>query len=55
MAFRESRNKKKPFYNDPRIPQQIETLPDFVSAKTILDTQGADGVIRWINQQKMFY
>lgn len=43
---------KKPFYNDPRIPQQIETLPDFVSAKTILDTQGADGVIRWINQQK---
>ena len=47
--------KQKPFYNDPRIPQQIETLPDFVSAKTILDTQGADGVIRWINQQKMFY
>ncbi len=43
---------KKPFYNDPRIPQQIETLPDFVSAKTILDTQGADGVVRWINQQK---
>ncbi|EEV32248.1 carboxylase [Enterococcus gallinarum EG2] len=27
-------------------------MPDFVSAKTILDTQGADGVIRWINQQK---
>jgi pyruvate carboxylase len=42
----------KPFYNDPRIPQHIETLPGFVSAKNILDTQGADGVVQWINQQK---
>jgi pyruvate carboxylase len=42
---------KKPFYNEPRMPQHIQTTPDFVSAKNILDTKGAEGVVEWIGQQ----
>ena len=43
---------KKPFYNEPRMPQHIQATPDFVSAKNILDTKGAEGVVEWIGQQK---
>ncbi len=43
----------KKFYEKPRIPTKLH-LPEkeIISAKTILDTQGADAVGEWIKQQE---
>ena len=55
ITINDSRNRKqkKPFYNEPRMPQHIQATPDFVSAKNILDTKGAEGVVEWIGQKNV--
>ncbi|UJF16494.1 pyruvate carboxylase [Jeotgalibaca sp. MA1X17-3] len=43
----------KKYYEKPRIPTQLESLPtSLISAKTILDEQGAEAVSHWVSNQK---
>ncbi|WP_096467794.1 pyruvate carboxylase [Aneurinibacillus soli] len=43
---------KKPTFVKPRIPQTSVNQPYPSGTKQILDEQGADGVVKWIQQQK---
>ncbi|WP_096154775.1 pyruvate carboxylase [Bacillus sp. FJAT-45066] len=44
--------KKKPVFDEPRLPN-VETIPNFANGtKQILDEQGADGLVKWIKDQK---
>jgi len=42
----------KPIFAQPRIPSVSETLPKTENAKTVLDRDGADGLSKWILNQK---
>ncbi|MFB8537570.1 pyruvate carboxylase [Enterococcus thailandicus] len=43
---------EKPFYDEPRIPTSLELRQDYVTAKNVLDDQGADGLVDWITNQE---
>ncbi|MGC6767614.1 pyruvate carboxylase [Enterococcus sp. LJL128] len=42
----------KKFYESPRIPEDMNIKKDFVTAKNILDEQGADQVVEWVKNQE---
>ncbi|MCD5002440.1 pyruvate carboxylase [Enterococcus saccharolyticus] len=42
----------KRFFEDPRMPKKLAHVDNLVTAKNILDTKGADGVVEWIKEQK---
>jgi pyruvate carboxylase len=44
--------KKKPVFPKPSIPKIEYSEPIPVGTKQILDTEGADGVVKWIKEQK---
>lgn len=44
--------KKKPIYTHPRKPEVDLTAPAPSGTKQILDAQGADGLTKWIHEQK---
>ncbi|MGM0124352.1 pyruvate carboxylase [Enterococcus sp. AZ194] len=43
---------KKRFYEEPRIPEDIERRQGFVTAKEVLESKGADAVVDWIRNQE---
>ncbi|MDF9295889.1 pyruvate carboxylase [Geobacillus stearothermophilus] len=43
--------KKKPVFDKPRVPKLSETEPIPAGTKQILDERGAEGLIRWIQEQ----
>ncbi|KAF1296886.1 pyruvate carboxylase [Enterococcus sp. JM4C] len=43
---------QKRYYEDPRIPEDIERRPGFITAKEVLDTKGAEAVVDWIKNQE---
>lgn len=43
---------QKRFFDEPRMPKKLERVENLVTAKNILDTKGADGVVEWIKEQK---
>lgn len=46
------KNRKK-YFDAPRIPKKLELVePKILTAKSILDTQGADAVSKWVLDQK---
>ncbi|WP_078409020.1 pyruvate carboxylase [Priestia abyssalis] len=44
--------KKKPVFTKPSVPKQTFSEPILTGTKQILDTEGADGVVKWIKEQK---
>lgn len=42
---------EKPYFEKPRMPKKIERLPEFTTAKQVLDEQNAAGVVSWIKEQ----
>ncbi|THE10103.1 pyruvate carboxylase [Enterococcus hirae] len=42
---------EKPYYDAPRMPKELIKRPEFVTAKNVLDTNGAEGLVEWIKQQ----
>ncbi|WP_028403248.1 pyruvate carboxylase [Ectobacillus panaciterrae] len=44
--------KKKPVFTKPSIPKLTYSEPIPIGTKQILDTEGADGVVKWIKEQK---
>lgn len=47
-----SKPEKKPFFETPRIPKTPYSMPYPDGTKQILDREGADGLVRWIKEQK---
>ncbi|MEG0293325.1 pyruvate carboxylase [Enterococcus sp.] len=44
---------RKKHFDTPRIPKKLEIVePKILTAKNILDTQGADAVSKWVSEQK---
>lgn len=43
---------EKPFYEEPRIPKDLITRTDYVTAKNVLDAKGADALVEWIKGQE---
>lgn len=43
---------EKKLYAIPRMPESIQTRPEVITAKNILDREGADAVVQWVQQQK---
>ncbi len=44
--------KKKPVFTKPSVPKLTYSEPIPTGTKQILDTEGADGVVKWIKEQK---
>lgn len=42
---------QKKFYDEPRIPTDLVLRENYITAKNVLDAQGAQGVVEWIKQQ----
>ena len=42
----------KPFYEEPRMPKDLITRTDYVTAKNVLDAKGADALVEWIKGQE---
>ncbi|OQO71280.1 pyruvate carboxylase [Enterococcus villorum] len=45
-------NREKPYYESPRLPKNLMKHTDYLTAKNVLDKDGADGVVRWIKSQE---
>lgn len=43
---------EKPFYEEPRMPKDLITRTDYVTAKNVLDAKGADALVEWIKGQE---
>ena len=43
---------EKPFYEGPRMPKDLITRTDYVTAKNVLDAKGADALVEWIKGQE---
>lgn len=43
---------EKPYYDAPRIPKELITLPDYITAKNVLDKDGASALVDWVKQQE---
>ena len=43
---------EKKFYDEPRIPSNLVLREEYTTAKNVLDTKGATGVIDWIRKQE---
>ncbi len=43
---------EKPFYEEPRMPKDLITRTDYVTAKNVLDANGADALVEWIKGQE---
>ncbi|WP_165006122.1 MULTISPECIES: pyruvate carboxylase [unclassified Enterococcus] len=43
---------EKPFYGEPRMPKDFSTKEDYITAKNVLDSKGADGLVEWIKKQE---
>lgn len=43
---------EKPYYDAPRIPKELITRPDYITAKNVLDKDGASALVDWVKQQE---
>ena len=43
---------EKPFYDKPRLPKKLITRDEYITAKNVLDNEGADGLVQWIKNQE---
>ncbi|NJE63282.1 pyruvate carboxylase [Enterococcus durans] len=43
---------EKPFYDKPRLPKKLITRDEYLTAKNVLDNEGADGLVHWIKNQE---
>lgn len=43
---------QKAYYDQPRVPKNLETKENYQTAKNILDQSGADAVVDWVKAQK---
>lgn len=43
---------EKPYYDAPRMPKELITRPDYITAKNVLDKDGASALVDWVKQQE---
>ncbi|NMP57241.1 pyruvate carboxylase [Enterococcus mundtii] len=43
---------EKPYYDAPRMPKELVTRPDYITAKNVLDKDGASALVDWVKQQE---
>ena len=50
-----SREKEKPIFPDARIPNVLHSEPIQNGTKQILDERGADGLVKWVQDQNVSF